>query len=163
MSKIPLERIRLRTLENRPKDRFWVRRWVAKWIDLFIAGFLSVFLVYPLGVLAAFFYGLLADGLQAEWRGVAFSGQSLGKKLLGLRVVYRGRPATWRESILRNLSLSGPLFFLLIPLWGWVLVFLIGAPLVVLEMYWLVTSDRGQRLGDLFAETEVLDLTSLES
>jgi len=128
-------------------------RFVARLIDVVIA--LAMYLLFkalwlPLGIFAACTYVGLQDGL-----GV---GQSVGKRLLGLRVIddQRGLPATMRHSFFRNLP-----FVLAIPLLGsplsWLfLLFLIG-PIILLETYLIVALDSGIRVGDVLANTLVVE------
>lgn len=142
-----------------------VRRVGAKFIDLAVVMLASAIVVYPLGPLVGFVYSILADAL--PFRG--FSGQSVGKKLLKLRAVSLrpgggkigedGRPAlSYRESIFRNAPVGVATFFALIPIWGWAILALIGFPLMIVEIYLLVRAPRGQRLGDVMADTEVVEL-----
>ena len=81
-----------------------------------------------LGVLFALLYTLLADGLE--------NGQSLGKHMVGIRVVSAdtGAPCTFGQSFLRNLLLAflGPI--------DWIFIF----------------GERRQRLGDKAAGTIVV-------
>ena len=81
-----------------------------------------------LGVLFALLYTLLADGLE--------NGQSLGKRMVGIRVVSAdtGAPCTFGQSFLRNLLLAflGPI--------DWIFIF----------------GERRQRLGDKAAGTIVI-------
>jgi len=109
----------------------------------------------PAGPLLAFLYVLVADGI--------VHGQSLGKRLFGVRtmVIARGaragRPAGYRESMLRNLPLALLALFYGITLVGWVLLFVVGVPVLAFES-WMVWSDRlGIRIGDIFADTQVVD------
>jgi uncharacterized RDD family membrane protein YckC len=80
------------------------------------------------GILFAILYHLLADGLEG--------GQSLGKRLVGIRVVSErtGAPCTFGQSFLRNLVLTllGPI--------DWIFIF----------------GDKRQRLGDKAAGTIVV-------
>ena len=81
------------------------------------------------------FYLVLRDALQ---------GRSLGKLLFGLLVISlrTGQPATWRDSIRRNF------------------LFLVPPPLVAggsLELFAVATDPQGQRLGDRYAATQVVD------
>ncbi|MHB1662193.1 MAG: RDD family protein, partial [bacterium] len=55
-----------------------LHRFIAKAIDLLIFGFLSE-MFYPYGFLAGVLYILISDGF--------FDGESLGKRIVGLRVV----------------------------------------------------------------------------
>lgn len=140
-----------------------IRRVGAKFIDLAIVMLFAV-AYYPIGPLFGFLYSILADALPIK----GFSGQSLGKKLLRLRAVsLRGRgkigadgqPAlTLRDSLFRNAPVGVATFFALIPIWGWAILALIGFPLMIVEIYLLVRAPRGQRLGDVMADTEVVEL-----
>ncbi len=80
------------------------------------------------GMVWAFFYLLLADGLH--------DGQSFAKQWLGMRVVSErtGAPCTFVQSFLRNILLTalGPL--------DWIFIF----------------GERHQRLGDRLAGTIVI-------
>jgi hypothetical protein len=142
-----------------------VRRVGAKFIDLAVVMLVSVIVFYPVGPLVGFLYSLLADAL--PFRG--FSGQSLGKKLLKLRAISLkpgpakvgadGNPAlTYRDSLFRNAPVGVATFFALIPVWGWAILALIGFPLMIVEIYLLVRAPRGQRLGDVMADTEVVEV-----
>ena len=117
------------------------QRLAAQFLDGLVAGapalaaFLLMFLVPRAGfavLLAAALFGaiytLLADGLEG--------GQSIGKRMLGLRVVSMttGAPCTFGQSFLRNLLLMilGPI--------DWIFIF----------------GERHQRLGDKAAGTIVV-------
>ncbi len=124
-------------------------RLVAKAIDIFIVIILSFFF-YPMGIVLSLIYISIADSLQ--------HGQSVGKKFIGFFVISLedGTPCSLKQSIIRNLPLSIPLFFAIIPIWGWVLCFLTGLPLIGLELYLLFKLDSGHRIGDVMADTTVL-------
>jgi uncharacterized RDD family membrane protein YckC len=110
---------------------------------------LSIFL-FPIGVIFGLIYMAVCDYLQ--------SGQSVGKKLMGFRVISTedGGPCTVKQSIIRNLPIMAPLSLALIPFWGWILSIIIGAPLLLLEAYLLSSLDSGYRLGDVMADTTVM-------
>ena len=118
-----------------------MQRIAAQFVDGIVAGapaivaFLSSVVLHRVGVvliiLCALFgllYTLLADGLEG--------GQSLGKRLVGIRVVSQGTgsPCTFGQSFVRNLLLTvlGPI--------DWVFIF----------------GERHQRLGDKVAGTIVI-------
>ena len=124
-------------------------RLIAKLIDLFIVLMLSV-LLYPLGIILSIIYISIADSLM--------HGQSVGKKLIGFSVLslIDGTPCSIKQSIIRNLPIAVPLFFAIIPLWGWIFSFLIAIPLISLELYLLFKLDSGHRLGDVMADTTVI-------
>ena len=99
------------------------------------AAFLLTFVMHDTGIvlivlacLFAFFYTLLADGMEG--------GQSYGKRLVGIRVVsmQTGAPCSFGQSFIRNLLLMilGPI--------DWIFIF----------------GDRRQRLGDKAAGTIVV-------
>lgn len=126
-------------------------RCIAKSIDLFVIVFLSVVLPYPAGVLLGFIYTLIHDGV--------FKGQSLGKWLFQLKVIHlkSNEPCTLRDSVIRNAPLGVATFFGIIPFWGWIILILLGIPLVALEIYLMVTIENGGRLGDVMADTKVVE------
>ena len=69
----------------------------------------------------------------------------------------RGAPAGYRESVLRNAPFALAGLFYGITLVGWVLLLAVAAPIVAFEA-WKVWSDRlGIRIGDVFADTQVVD------
>ncbi len=102
------------------------------------------------GPLLAAFYLLIADGLM--------SGQSVGKKLFGVRtvVVPRRAPAAWHESVLRNAPFALVAVFYAVPLL-WPVLFVVGLPIVGFEAYMIFTDRLGIRIGDIFADTQVVD------
>ena len=98
------------------------------------------------GWLAGVLYVLISDGL---WRG-----QSLGKKLTGLRVIGpKGRPCDIKSSILRNATLGLGLFLFRIPLLGWLLLIALAG----FEFVTLIGSPEGKRFGDELAGTSVIE------
>ena len=101
-------------------------------------------------------YLLSADGLM--------SGQSVGKRLFGIRTMVlpppgasRGVPAGYRESVLRNAPFALVSLFYGVRVFGWVLPAVIGVPVLAFES-WMAWRDRhGIRIGDIFADTQVVD------
>ncbi|MBI3554638.1 MAG: RDD family protein [Deltaproteobacteria bacterium] len=126
-------------------------RCIAKGIDLCVIILPAVILPYPVGVLLGFMYTLVHDGVH--------KGQSLGKWLFQLKVMNlkTDEPCTLRESVIRNAPLGVATFFAIIPLWGWVILILLGIPLVALEVYLMLTLANGGRLGDVMADTCVVE------
>ena len=123
-------------------------RLFAKAVDLFLCLLLSFFF-YPVGILLAVFYLSVSDALQ--------NGQSVGKKLMGFNVISmeNGEFCSIKQSVIRNLPLSAPLFFAVIPIWGWIILLLAGTFFICLELYLLIKLDSGNRLGDVMADTTV--------
>jgi uncharacterized RDD family membrane protein YckC len=132
-----------------------VNRILAKLIDLLVIFVLAVTLPYRIGPLLGFLYSLLADGCNY---GI-FQGQSIGKKLMKLQVVnaITRKPAHWKESTLRNTPVGVATFFSIIPIWGWLVLALIGIPLMLMEIYLMLRVDTGHRLGDVMGDTEVVE------
>lgn len=129
-------------------------RIAAKVVDLIIVMLVPFLLPVVLGPLCGFCYSLIADGFQVG----PLSGQSIGKKLFGLRVlnVITGKPANFKDSAIRNLPVGVATFFAIIPPLGWVFLFLVGIPLMVMEIYLMKRVEYGHRLGDVMADTEVV-------
>jgi uncharacterized RDD family membrane protein YckC len=103
-----------------------------------------------IGPILAAFYLLVADGLM--------SGQSVGKKIFGVRtvVVPRRVPAGWHESLLRNAPFALVAIFYAVPLL-WPVLFVLGLPIVAFEAYMIYSDRLGIRIGDIFADTQVVD------
>ena len=47
-------------------------------------------------------------------------------------------------------------FFAIIPIWGWLILALIGVPLMLMEIYLMLSVETGHRLGDVMGDTEVI-------
>ncbi len=125
-------------------------RLLAKLTDFILASFLPAAAGLP-GHILAVLYLLFADGI--------LHGQSPGKKLMGIKVVElpTGRDIDYRESALRNFPLALALLLLLVPRFGDLLFLTVGASLVAFEAWQVATDKLGLRLGDLLAQTQVID------
>ncbi len=125
-------------------------RLLARFID-FLIGAAFCLVLFPVGVLAGATYIAIADGL--------FGGQSLGKRIIGLRVVRAadGGPITFKDSLIRNSAFSVIYLFYLIPYLRWVLIPTVGLIVVGFEVYYLIVDLNGYRVGDLAADTQVID------
>ncbi len=119
-----------------------------------VAGFIDLLIVIGLsrlpdviGFLSASGYILVRDGM--------FQAQSVGKKLIRIRIVPTDEPAhmaSFRDSLLRNAPFALALLLFHVPYAGWVL-----CPLVVgIEALTALGDDRGMRIGDLIARTWVV-------
>jgi uncharacterized RDD family membrane protein YckC len=116
----------------------------------FAFAFLLARLHSPTGPLLAAAYLLLGDGIS--------HGQSFGKRIFGVRAVNveRRAPAGYRESILRNAPFGLVVVFAAVP-FLWPVLLVAGVPIVAFET-WQVFDDRlGVRIGDFFADTQVVD------
>ena len=133
-----------------------VNRVIAKLVDLTLVIGMAAVLPYPLGPLLGFLYSLLSDGFS----GGPFKSQSIGKKIMKLRVIHPAtrQGASFKDSALRNAPVGVATFFGIIPVWGWLILALVGIPLMVMEIYLMVTVVTGHRLGDVMAETEVIEV-----
>ena len=116
-----------------------------------VAGFIDLLLVIGMsrlpdvmGFLAVTGYILVRDGL--------FHAQSVGKKVVGLRVAFAddpGKAGSFRESIIRNVPLAVAYLLFLVPYAGW----LLGPLALGVEALTAMGDERGMRIGDLLART----------
>ncbi len=105
----------------------------------------------PAGVVIAFLYILFADGL--------LLGQSPGKKIFGVKVVYvpTRSGARHRDSVLRNAPFGLVIILSMMPELG-PKAFLAGLAVIgSIEALQCVRDREGLRLGDLWAQTQVID------
>ena len=137
-----------------------VKRIIAVVIDGVVAAVVGL-IPFAGGILGAL-YMLLRDALPIE----AFEYKSIGKKLLKLSVVRTEGPPSridYGTSAKRNWMFAlGPVivFFLIIPVVGWVLDILIGTAcliLMVIEFIKVISDEQGIRLGDRMAGTRVVE------
>jgi uncharacterized RDD family membrane protein YckC len=124
-------------------------RGIARLVD-FAFAFALVKTSTQVGPFLAALYLLVADGL--------LSGQSIGKRLLGVRVVVIPRrvPAGYHESLLRNAPFALVVVFWSVPVL-WPVLLVAGVPILALESYLSLTDRLGIRVGDIFADTQVVD------
>jgi uncharacterized RDD family membrane protein YckC len=102
------------------------------------------------GVLAALFYILTCDGFPG--------GRSLGKGLTGLKVVRIDRDGMdFTASMMRNLPVAAPFLLYLFPVIGPFLAYTVGIAILLIETYLGFYDPDGQRAGDTFAETLVVE------
>ena len=137
-----------------------VKRIIAFVIDAIIAMLIGII---PLvgGIIGAL-YMLLRDALPIE----ALAYKSVGKKLLKLSVVNVEDPSAkidYAASAKRNWMFAlGPimLFFVFIPVLGWIIDILLGIALLILliiEIVKVFSDEKGVRLGDKMAGTMVIE------
>lgn len=145
-----------------PKCSLWLRVG-ARVLDLAIA--YGLYLVGGrAGLVMAFLYLLLADGL--------FTGQSVGKRLCGIKVIFLPHrvAARFRESVLRNAPLGLVVLLRMMPdetlpagassggPSAGTIAFFAGAVLIGgLETLKVLSHPLGLRLGDVWADTQVID------
>jgi uncharacterized RDD family membrane protein YckC len=121
-------------------------RTVAKLLDLIIIA-AAVEILPKAGFFAGLAYILIGDGL--------FDGRSLGKRVIGLKVVSAEsyKPCTFRDSILRNSTFGIGFIFYKMLWFGWIFFIIIA----MFEYLILLGSKDGMRLGDEIAKTIVID------
>lgn len=139
------------------RDAGLFNRIVARTIDfIFVVALYEI--IPAVGYFAGLVYLLIADGL--------FEGRSIGKKLIGLKVIVKSdsgetEPCSYRESVFRNFpfAIAFILFGILkaIPLIGWLLSFVILAGVLIFESLVMLGSEQGMRLGDELAKTRVVE------
>ena len=137
-----------------------VKRIIAFVIDAVVS--MLIGLIPLVGGIIGALYMLLRDALPIE----ALEYQSVGKKLLKLAVVNVEDPGAkidYAASAKRNWMFSlGPimLFFVLIPIFGWIIDILLGIALLILlitEIVKIFSHEKGIRWGDKTAGTMVVE------
>jgi uncharacterized RDD family membrane protein YckC len=143
------------------------KRIVATAVDLIIAGLVYMLLSLLLGrFIAAALAGLFLLGRDALFG----NGVSPGKKLLGLRVISgSGGVIDSLTSAKRNLSVAAPYLALVglillavLPFFSvhmaLILAAVVGLISLGMELYKIIGDPTGLRLGDLLADTRVIEL-----
>jgi len=105
----------------------------------------------PAGIVVALLYVLFADGM--------LSGQSPGKKVFGVKVIHLPTRAAgrYRESVLRNAPFGLVMILFMMPDLGDI-AFVAGATVIGgIEAFKVVRDALGMRLGDSWAQTQVVD------
>ena len=135
----------------------FLNRIIARTIDFIIVA--ALYEVIPrVGFFAGLTYLLIADGL--------FEGRSVGKKLIGLRVIIYNKAdkvtaCSFKESIYRNFPFAVGFMvfgiFNIMPIIGWIFSFIAAAVVVLFESLILLGSEKGMRLGDELAKTHVIE------
>ena len=123
-----------------------LNRFIAKLIDLFIVA-AAAEMIDAVGFLAGMAYILVADGFAG--------GRSIGKRLIGLQTILPGirEAAGFRESIIRNTPFAAVQMAFAVPYVGW----LVSSAILAFEAVLIIGNERGRRLGDELAGTQVLD------
>ena len=137
--------------ENEKKDALLfhkatvLNRFIAKILDFLIVLGLGE-IAPPYGFWAGLWYFLVADG---------FSGQSIGKRLIGLQTWVSDLRATagFKDSIIRNMPMAVGYLAWQIPYLGW----LGTGAIFSLEALLILGNDRGLRIGDELAHTQVVN------
>lgn len=133
-----------------PKCSLWLRAG-ARAFDIAVAFGLTV-IGGSAGPVVALLFLSLADGL--------LQGQSVGKRLFGVKAMYvpGRRAAGYRESVLRNAPFALVVLLGMMPSPLGSVAFLGGALVIGGVEAWKVIRDPlGLRLGDVWAQTQVVD------
>ena len=126
-----------------------LKRIMARFVDWLVAWVFALFLP-PIGVIFGMTYLAVADGLQ--------KGQSLGKMVFGLDVVKQdGSPCDLRSSVFRNIPFVLIYLFYALGFFGWILLIIVGLPILLIELWLIYVDERGDRLGDRIADTHVIE------
>lgn len=127
----------------------YLARLVGKAADLIVA--MSLWHIPgAAGVAACLFYVLMCDGFPG--------GRSLGKWLTGLKVVRLDREGMdFPSSFTRNLTVAAPFLLYLFPVVGPFLAYTLGTTVLLVETYLGFYDPEGQRMGDTFAQTLVVE------
>ncbi len=128
-------------------------RYIAKLIDVILVlviFFVSKAVWSPLGPLLGCFFAAFQDSLG--------DGQSIGKKIIGLRTIDEsaGTSCSALGSAMRNLPLALVILFASVPILS-VLVLFAATPFIILEIYLVFSLDTGVRLGDVMANTLIVE------
>lgn len=121
-------------------------RCIAKVIDILIIA-AAVKLIPQVGYYAGLVYILISDGL--------FSGSSIGKKIIRLRVVSLAdnSDCSFKQSVLRNIPFFAAVLLYIIPLIGFIFIGIIAA----VELLLIIGNKEGRRIGDEIAGTKVIE------
>lgn len=146
-----------RLVMNEKADLF--KRIVAVVIDGIIASIISAVIPIVGGIIGGAYF-LVRDGMKIEALGY----QSIGKKIMQLKVIGPNEPIDYITSIKRNIPISFVFLltpFLIIPLIGLIIMLIAGLAQFVIgliEIYKVFTDPEGKRMGDTIAETQVIEV-----
>lgn len=145
---------------NYPKADIF-RRFIAFLIDGIIA---SILIYVPiLGGIVSTVYTLTKDVIVYEiTKNPDFKNRSIGKKIMGLDVAsLDGKDLNWEISIKRNLTLAIGSVCSIVPIIGWIIGAILGFIISIIEIVLIFSDNKGRRLGDKLANTQVVSSESL--
>lgn len=119
---------------------------------------LILLVIYLIGASFYLWVGVIASAIFAALHDSFGEGQSVGKRIMGIRVVndVDGGSCSYRESILRNLPFIFGVIFLGVP--GlWIFFLVLCVPYLLFESYLIILLSSGVRLGDILANTLVVE------
>jgi uncharacterized RDD family membrane protein YckC len=130
------------------------QRLIAKGIDFFLVLYVCS-AEQAFWVIASIIYLLVCDSF--------FEGQSIGKRLVGLKTLYmddetkKYERATYVQSAIRNSGFALAVLLGIIPFVG--IVFkILGCLLVFIEIYFMYSDAERMRIGDIYAKTKVVQV-----
>jgi len=120
-------------------------RLIAKAADLLVAVLFAYF-IPTVGTLIGLVFLLLADALP--------NGQSPGKRLMGVKAVHvpTQRSCNHGQSVVRNLPIAIAFAIVTNPF-----LIVVALAITLFEIYMVMTDVLGVRIGDIFADTQVID------
>ena len=155
------------------------KRIIAAIVDALIAFIVVVIIMATLGWIPGIggLFRFLASLLAVAYMGFRdaipisdLDGASPGKKILGLKAVNAdGSNCDYEASFKRNLPFVIPgvlSLFSIIPLLGWLIAILgafVALVIYAVELYKVITDPLGKRIGDMFADTLVIETASSAS
>ncbi|MFW6035617.1 MAG: RDD family protein [Halothermotrichaceae bacterium] len=133
-------------------------RFLALFIDLIIAWAITYILPLIGGIIGVL-YMLFRDGLVYQLNNdESWKNKSIGKKLFNLEVIkLDGGYVDLAISARRNITLTVGNFIAIVPILGWIFGPLIGFVLIIVELIISLSDSKGQRLGDNWANTIVVN------
>lgn len=136
------------------------RRVIAAGLDMVVAMTLSALLspLQPLGRLLGAAYLTFRDVLPfALTKAEGWRRRSIGKRLVNLEVVtLDGDELTWVTSLKRNFPFAIGLVAEVLPTILAFLLVLVAPALLLLELIFIFADAKGRRLGDQWANTQVV-------
>ncbi len=129
------------------------QRFSAKSVDVLI-----LVAIYMIGKWIYLPFGSLAAAFFAAFHDSFGNGQSIGKRIMGLRVIddASGISCPLGSSLIRNLPLVVAVVFACVPML-WAFALFVSVPILILECYLVFMLDSGVRLGDVMANTHVVE------
>lgn len=139
-------------MNSSPHMQQFSARLIAKAIDFGFVLFIHHYFDQAFFTILMLVYLAVCDGL--------WNGQSLGKRIIGLRVLFLETEKShsalfpYLQSAIRNAPFAVIMFLSLIPILG-VLFTLLGLIFIAIEIYFIYTDEEGIRIGDIYAKTRV--------
>src|SRR6056297_1970124 len=122
------------------------------------------FFIPFIGAVFGSLYLLFRDGIMYKiTKNDDWKNKSIGKKILNIEIKsLEGKDIDLTTSAKRNLPLTIGNFIAIIPVIGWVIGPTLALILAVIELIIFLTDEDGRRLGDKWANTQVIKLKSTD-